>query len=144
MPGLSDDSTDDAVFEEMSRSECWFLVGTLPVGRIAVNGLNGAPHVVPVNYVVEGDVVVFTTNDGSKLSALADSEVTFQVDFIDPFHRTGWSVMIQGAAVVAEGVETTASSWAGRKGRVVHLTPRLVSGRRISAADLPWDSRGYL
>jgi hypothetical protein len=74
---------DDPTLEVLTREECLRLVATLPVGRIAVNGVGGPPHVVPVNYVLDGDVIVFRTDPGTKLSALRKRPVTFQTDLID-------------------------------------------------------------
>ena len=49
---------------ELSRDECLELLGAVSVGRIAYATDDG-PRVLPVNYVLEGDSVVFrTVSDG--------------------------------------------------------------------------------
>jgi Pyridoxamine 5'-phosphate oxidase len=93
--------------------------------------------------------VVFRTAVGSPLgedlrTGIADAEykVAFEIDHIDPAARTGWSVMIQGAAhhvddeqeladVRSAGVEP----WAGgEREHFVRIKPTLISGRRIRHA----------
>ncbi len=136
---------DDPTLEVLTREECLRLVATLPVGRIAVNGVGGPPHVVPVNYVLDGDVIVFRTDPGTKLSALRKRPVTFQTDLIDLFHRTGWSVSIQGWASDSEDPGAASESWAGGiKRHVVRVEPFHVSGRRIRLPAISADERGYL
>ena len=56
------------------------------------------PFVVPVNYVLSCDTVLFRTHPGTKLDALRRRPVAFQVDSIDEARRTGWSVLVQGIA----------------------------------------------
>ena len=105
-----------ATLEEIDRDECLDLVGSVSVGRIAVALPGGPPFVVPVNYALDGDVVVFRSDPGSKLFALREQPVSFQVDAVDPVRRTGWSVLIQGIAqeVAQDEVEhLVVESWAG-------------------------------
>ena len=45
---------------ELSRDECLELLGAMSVGRIAYTTDDG-PRVLPVNYVLEGDGVIFRT-----------------------------------------------------------------------------------
>ena len=131
--------------EELSRDECIDLIRSRFVGRIAVNGHDGGPHVVPVNYRLDVDVVVFRTDEGAKLSAIRDQAVTFQVDEIDPYHRTGWSVMVHGTATETDQPSDLDEAWAGGgKLHIVRIEPRTITGRRIRLAQLPTDQRGYL
>ena len=98
MVAVTAEADGSPTLEELTRDECLRLVATLPVGRIAVNAATGPPHVLPVNYVLDGDVIVFRTDPGTKLSVLRRRPVTFQTDLVDPVHRTGWSVSIKGWA----------------------------------------------
>ncbi len=137
---------DGRGLQDLTRDECLRLIASLSVGRIAVNGPNGAPHVVPVNYVLDIDVVEFRTDAGVKLAAISEGLVTFQVDLIDPFHRTGWSVMLHGVARATEQSEQgEGSTWAGgSKLHLVRIEPITITGRRILPEDIPGDDRGYL
>ncbi|MEY2462896.1 MAG: uncharacterized protein QOH64_1034 [Acidimicrobiaceae bacterium] len=138
----------DATLEELDREECLKLVGSLSIGRLAVTVEEyDAPLVVPVNYVLDGEVVVFRSGPGSKLRALRDTPVSFQVDLIDPFHRTGWSVLIRGVAREATDREVehlVVETWApGDKHHWIRVLPTVVTGRTIQLPDVPWESRGY-
>ena len=131
--------------ECLTRIECLELIAQMSVGRIAVIGPNGAPHVVPVNYVVESEAVVFCTDEGSKFTAMLDQTVTFQVDFVDPFHRTGWSVMIQARPTFANSSEASPDSWVGAAlTHRVRVDSTTISGRRIRLPEIEVDVRGYL
>ena len=134
--------------EQISREECLHLLATLSVGRVAVPTAQGSPLVVPVNYLLDGEVVVFRTDPGSKLYGLRQHPVSFQVDSIDPFRRTGWSVLVQGVAYDATPVEVehlTVEPWTGgEKQHWVRLVPLEVSGRRIRLPEIKLDQRGYL
>ena len=79
----------------LDRDECLALVRHQPVGRIAI--VDGShPLVFPVNYLLDGDDVVFRTGEGTKLDLAQRAPVCFEVDEIDPATRGGWSVMIHG------------------------------------------------
>ena len=84
--------------DELSREECWELLATSVVGRLAVITAEGLPFVVPVNYALDGETVIFRTEYGMKYDALLRHPVAFQVDSIDPNERTGWTVLLQGVA----------------------------------------------
>jgi uncharacterized protein len=53
--------------EVIDPDECRRLLAGDEIGRLAVAD-GGAPTVVPVNYVVDGDAVVFRTAPGTKLA----------------------------------------------------------------------------
>src|SRR6478735_1772933 len=82
----------------LSTEECLDRLRSARVGRIAFVS-DGEPVILPVNHGMDGDVVVFRTDAGSKLIA-ADDEVpvAFEVDGFDPDRRTGWSVLLRGVA----------------------------------------------
>jgi nitroimidazol reductase NimA-like FMN-containing flavoprotein (pyridoxamine 5'-phosphate oxidase superfamily) len=84
---------------ELSREECLALLrGNLYLGRIGYV-VDGVPVIVPVNFVVDGDTVVFCTAKRSKLSWLSNhSRIAFQADQGHPLDESGWSVLIRGTA----------------------------------------------
>ena len=141
-------SSELSMFEELAPDECYELLRSCPVGRIAVTRLDAAPLVVPVNFVLDGTAIVFRSASGSKVDALRWGPIAFQVDGIDPHRRTGWSVLVDGVAYEATHWEVQhldLSPWApGRKDRWVRLVPRSVTGRRIRKEFLVYDSRGYV
>jgi hypothetical protein len=126
----------------LGTSECWALLRTVEVGRLAVL-VDGAPDIFPVNFVVDHGSVVFRTAPGTKLeAALQQSPVAFEVDGIDADDRA-WSVVLRGVATerggLDEAFETSALPlfpWHGEaKSRFLRVTPTTVSGRRFPIAD---------
>jgi len=130
--------------ETLSRDECLRLIATVPIGRVAVIGPNGAPHVVPVNYVIDDTRVLFRTDEGLKLSALRVQIVTFQVDCFDPSHRVGWSVMVHGRGREVADLPRSIVGWTGAGQYVVCIDVDDIVGRQIRFQPGETDSRGYL
>src|SRR5437899_746207 len=98
-------ATEGPTLEELALGECLELLASSSVGRVAVGIPGEAPLVVPVNYVVDGDVVVFRSDPGTKVNALREGPVSFELDQVDPTHRSGWSVLVQGVAYEATEAE---------------------------------------
>ncbi len=124
--------------KELAERECLQLLASRVVGRVAVV-VDGEARVFPVNYLIDGDDIVFRTGEGTKLDAArAGALVTFEVDDSDPLYHTGWSVMVRGPLErVTEPSELhrmhglPVRAW-GRDGRhIVRISIARVSGRRI-------------
>ena len=148
---VEESKAEEAALETLDREECLRLLATQNVGRIAVAEAGLAPHVVPVNYVMLGDSVVFRSDRGTKLRLLVTEPVSFEVDFADPFHRTGWSVLVQGLAYQASDWEMEQEDLhlepyaPGKKSSWVRLVPQTITGRRVRLPEGPGpDPRGYL
>lgn len=133
--------------EELTVEECLALVGTMSIGRVAVAADGGAPLVVPVNYALDGEVVVFRSAPGTKVLAVQNAPLSFQVDLFDPSHRTGWSVLIRGRAYEAADREVRHLSlepWApGDRSHWIRVMPNDITGRRIRLPDAVRDPRSY-
>jgi nitroimidazol reductase NimA-like FMN-containing flavoprotein (pyridoxamine 5'-phosphate oxidase superfamily) len=83
---------------ELGRAECLRLLARGIVGRVVFTEA-ALPAAHPVTYLLDGDEIVFCTANGGKLAtATLHHVVAFQVDEIDPAHRTGWSVLGVGEA----------------------------------------------
>jgi nitroimidazol reductase NimA-like FMN-containing flavoprotein (pyridoxamine 5'-phosphate oxidase superfamily) len=125
----------------IAREDCVRLLATQEVGRLAmVDG--GRPHLVPVNYAMDGECVVFRSFPGTKIARLGRSSVAFEVDELDRTARRGWSVVVHGRAeeVTAwDSADTRARvagldllPWAdGDKPHFVRIVPQTITGRRI-------------
>ena len=141
-------AVDGPALVELSRDECLALLAEHHVGRLAVSGTGEAPLVVPVNYLLDADVVVFRSATGSKLAAVRGSPVSFQLDQIDPVHHTGWSVLLRGRAYEATRWETDhldLETWVpGDKGHWVRIVPDSITGRLIQLPDQFVDLGGYI
>jgi uncharacterized protein len=104
------------------------------------------PIIFPVNFVLDRHMVVFRTDEGTKLGTAArGGRVAFEVDRVDEAAHTGWSVVVRGEATeVTDPAELARlrklrlSPWApGPKSRYVRILPAKLTGRRISAASGP-------
>jgi nitroimidazol reductase NimA-like FMN-containing flavoprotein (pyridoxamine 5'-phosphate oxidase superfamily) len=139
---------EESVFEALTVEECLALAATAPIGRLAIGQSDGPPHVVPVNFLLDGDVVVFRSEVGTKFRLLRGAAVTFEVDAFDALTHTGWSVIFQGPAYEASHWETDhlqLEPWApGSKAHWVRILPALVTGRRIRLVEITPSRRGYL
>jgi Predicted flavin-nucleotide-binding protein len=133
--------------EVIPAEECWALLRTQSIGRFAANRPGRSPIVVPVNYVVDADLsVVFRSGAGTKLDAVARGLVALQVDQIDPLHRTGWSVIVEGLGrwLYEEQDDAKVETWApGSRPYVVRIQSTGITGRRIRLPQSDTDSRGY-
>lgn len=133
--------------QDISAQECLDLLDQHHVGRLAFLDTVGLlPLIIPVNYILDDDTVVFRTDPGAKLTAaIHGAPVAFEVDGLDPQQQVGWSVVARGrAAEVTDPAELTRLRegplvpWApGAKSHYVRVHHGPISGRRISVADLP-------
>jgi uncharacterized protein len=134
--------TDRAGLEILHLGDCFLLLKSVPVGRIGFIA-GGEVVILPVNFLVDGQDVVFKTGTGTKLSAVEVGHyVGFEADSYDEATGTGWSVVVNG---LAEVVDSDAAprldalglvSWGGAaSGRVwVRIRPSSITGRRIPSA----------
>jgi hypothetical protein len=78
-------------WQEPTKSECFELLAGQRIGRVAVVDDRG-PIALPVNFILDRHMVVFRTEEGTKLDAASrGSRVGFEVDGTDAATRTGWS-----------------------------------------------------
>ena len=120
------------------RQECLRLLAGQQVGRLGFV-VGDQPMIMPVNYALVGDVVVFRTGEGAKLDGSRQAKVVFEV--VDAGRHDGWSVLVQGVAQeitdiddwFAEGLQEAAGpTWIPvAPGHFVRIVPTLISGRRI-------------
>jgi uncharacterized protein len=129
--------------EIIPRKECLRLLAGHTVGRLGFV-VGDQPMVLPVNYGIEGDIVVFRTDEGSKLEAALGAKVAFEIDSVDFGARSGWSVVVQG---IAREITDDADWFAESLRRIaaptwvptapehyVRIDPTFISGRRIPPA----------
>lgn len=126
--------------KDMPREECFQLLESRQVGRIGFVDPDG-PVVLPVNYVILEESVLIATMPGNSISSHAVGRpVAFEVDEIDEFNETGWSVLVRGlASVVANDElpdeEDQPNPWAeGDRSLVMRISPSHVSGRYLLPA----------
>lgn len=153
----SDVPLDPGGLDEIEEKDCWALLATHNVARLAVTDA-GAPHVVPVNYALAGHTILFRSDSGTKLAAIHHSRVALEIDELDPIHHSGWSVVVRGVAQKTtvgsspHGEEEAAAAarlqpWApGDRPYLVRVVADGISGRRIRPAEIQpaADLRGFL
>ncbi|GGO69260.1 pyridoxamine 5'-phosphate oxidase family protein [Nonomuraea cavernae] len=128
---------------KLDREECLRLISPGGIGRIGYYGRFGST-VLPVNYRVhDGAIVIRTVAGGATDEDLrtglqgVEYQVAFEVDRLDEFTRTGWSVLVRGSLHHVTDDELAAASaevepWAsGDRRRYLRITPSHVTGRRI-------------
>jgi nitroimidazol reductase NimA-like FMN-containing flavoprotein (pyridoxamine 5'-phosphate oxidase superfamily) len=84
-----------AEIRNLDDDECRALLGEHSLGRVAFIS-DDRPVILPVNYIVDDNLVVFRTDPGQKLSAVPMRHVAFEID--SGAGPDAWSVLVQGLA----------------------------------------------
>ena len=125
----------------LSRKTCLQLLRETSLGRVGIT-VDALPVILPVNYRLLGERIVFRTSPGTKLDAATrNAIVAFEVDEIEPVSHSGWSVVVVGTARevtdpadVEELAHANIPRWASSGSeRVVEVSTELVTGRRIGS-----------
>jgi uncharacterized protein len=124
--------------EDLSRDECYRLVRSSKLGRLAVN-VDGRPLVFPVNFTLDGEAIVLRTDESTRLYAARGTLVAFECDAVDGIYHTGWSVIVTGTADevldprgLARLQQLPLGPWCpGPKPVFLRIVPHMVTGRRI-------------
>jgi hypothetical protein len=124
---------------DLTVAECWQLLADSDVGRVAWCDAGG-PVILPVNYVIHDHAVWIRTSPYSLLARECDgSRAAFQLDGIDEFTESGWSVLVRGKAAVHSahdlppGLPELTSWAAGLRAAYVEVQGEEVTGRRLLA-----------
>ncbi|MER8105970.1 pyridoxamine 5'-phosphate oxidase family protein [Kitasatospora sp. NPDC094016] len=121
----------------LTEPECWELIGTHGVGRIALP-LQPGPVVVPVNYVVDDRTVAYRTTE--RGAPPEGTSLSFQIDHIDEYLGRGWSVLLLGTAHHVHDPAALnhlaglpgAIPWAGGDRTCwIRISPDEITGRRL-------------
>jgi len=141
-------SDERASIGALDVEECLVLLRWEVIGRLAVSVPGAAPTVVPINFALDRDGVVFRTGEGQKLEYLLDNPVSVQVDRFDWYRRTGWSILVQGVARECDPSvldDLDLKPWApGDMDHVIRIVPTAITGRRLELNALAADPRGYI
>jgi nitroimidazol reductase NimA-like FMN-containing flavoprotein (pyridoxamine 5'-phosphate oxidase superfamily) len=126
----------------LDREACLAVITGEHVGRLAVVH-GGSPMIYPINFVVDGEEIVFRSDPGAKIEAGLRSPVCFEVDHLDPRSRAGWSVVVTGRLEEAQPcrpeawqriLELPLEAWAGPKEHLFRIVPDRITGRRVGRA----------
>ena len=125
---------------KLTAVECYELLSLGGVGRVAFTTADG-PVMLPVNYAMAAQTVVFRTAPDTRLARYLDCAAAFEADHLDEALSQGWSVLVTGRAVrVTKEAEVrhleqpgAVQPWAdGARDVYVRIIPHQISGRRIS------------
>ncbi len=127
--------------EELSTRECWRLADDESgVGRMGFIAPDGAPDIVPLNFLVAQRQIYCRTSPGTKTAALTrNPQVAFEVDGIAGAKR--WSVVFRGIAwrmddeteIYASGVTALTPHLPLPTTVFLRIAPLHVVGRRFTA-----------
>jgi nitroimidazol reductase NimA-like FMN-containing flavoprotein (pyridoxamine 5'-phosphate oxidase superfamily) len=125
---------------EMTVEECLDMLASGVVGRVAMATPMG-PRIVPVNYAMYEEAIVFRTTPYSELGTYGwNTDLAFEIDHLDYEKHQGWSVVAIGRGELVEDPDEVRdiragwdpTPWAGgRRHLYIRLRWRDVSGRWI-------------
>lgn len=126
---------------QLDHQECWKRLREHPakIGRLGFVS-DGLPLILPINYRVDDESVVFRTRPGAKLAAVSDGTMlAFEADDVDVAWRSGWSVLLRGRAqhVTQPGEvgrlrDLGLEPWApGDRDQWVRIRPTRIEGRQL-------------
>ncbi|MUL41532.1 helix-turn-helix domain-containing protein [Streptomonospora sp. PA3] len=140
-PGAASTAVPRPQIRALSAGECRELISVGGVGRVAfAEAAGAAPLVLPVNYGLSGDAVVFRTASDGIIAQNASGPMSFQVDRLDATMSEGWSVLVAGRARLVEDAAELAAlrehhslrPWAGGDREAwVRIEAEQVTGRRV-------------
>jgi hypothetical protein len=137
--------TPDGGVTVLTADECWRLLASADVGRLAVV-IAGEPEIFPINFVVDGQSLVFRTAEGTKLYGITVSpRVALEADGYLPHSGEAWSVVVKGMAEqldrfpdIYAAQELGLSPWqAGTKPWYVRIVRTTLTGFKFTVARGP-------
>jgi nitroimidazol reductase NimA-like FMN-containing flavoprotein (pyridoxamine 5'-phosphate oxidase superfamily) len=125
---------EDEPVGELTLEQCWALLESNEFGRLAFH-LGPEVHLMPVNYAVDGQTLLFRTAPGSKLvGVVMNGDVVFEID--DQDGHGAVSVILRGEARRLDEDEAHRAEnvplrpWVPtRKDEVVEIRPTEITGR---------------
>ena len=133
-----------AAYEQLSPRLCEDLLRSGVYGRLAIPTPDG-PHVIPLNYAVNGDAVMIRTTADGLAARYAPGEIAaFEIDYVEYDYRRGWSVQARGPVEVVpeDAREELAHAWLpqpwadGTRPLYLRLRWNELTGRRLGRG---WD-----
>ena len=137
---------DDNPITVLSEEACWDRLDAEEFGRMAFH-LADEVHIIPLNYALDGQRIVFRTAEGSKLLGVAMNEdVAFEIDRVEEDSERAWSIIVRGKATILDGEDARNADnlrlrpWVSTtKFNVVAISVEEISGREF-VLTRPWRS----
>jgi nitroimidazol reductase NimA-like FMN-containing flavoprotein (pyridoxamine 5'-phosphate oxidase superfamily) len=127
--------------KDLDEEECRDLVSQHLIGRVAWCHPTDGPSVLPVNYRFDGRHIVFRTSPHTDLARhFSKGRAAFQIDELDEYTQSGWSVMARGQAELVPPDEVPEpeqrpSPWvAGSRNVFIRIAVERFTGRRVLPA----------
>jgi nitroimidazol reductase NimA-like FMN-containing flavoprotein (pyridoxamine 5'-phosphate oxidase superfamily) len=143
--GAQHQQPEDRGLHEISEPECWKLLGSHDLGRIALL-IDDWPQVFPVNYSAGEGAVLFRSAPGAKATHGPGSRACFEIDGWDDRAGIGWSVMVLGTIRdITDATDEQAGGLRelsprpaapGVRNRLLALLASRVTGRRFGGAGI--------
>ena len=126
---------------ELTRLECWQLLGSVSLGRIVFTQ-HAMPAIRPVNHLVDDQAIIIRSHLGAAITAHAGSGdgvvVCYEADDLDPVQHTGWSVIATGMARLVRDLAAIAryeqmlEPWVdSQMDYVIAIRPQVITGLRL-------------
>jgi hypothetical protein len=114
----------------LPEQECWDLLATASVGRVALS-IQALPAILPVQYYLDGRRLAVCLGHRELPERAMNAVVAFAADAIDPRTRSGWSVQVQGRSATPSRLGADTDCGRPAAGQVVHIEPVTITGYRI-------------
>jgi pyridoxamine 5'-phosphate oxidase-like protein len=115
----------------LSASQCWELLATVSVGRIALS-VRALPVILPVQFYLDARrLSVCIGHRELPERSLNQAVVAFAADSIDPATRSGWSVQVQGVTELSSGRGLDTACGVPTAGQIVEIVPATIDGFRV-------------
>lgn len=122
--------------EPLSEEECWALLATASVGRIALS-VRALPMILPVQYYLDGRrLVTCLGHHQIPERSLDDAVVAFAADAIDPVSQSGWAVEVLGRSTIPREHGVTADCGHPGTGQLVNIDAETISGHAVHLCPL--------
>jgi nitroimidazol reductase NimA-like FMN-containing flavoprotein (pyridoxamine 5'-phosphate oxidase superfamily) len=139
--GRSDsDDTSERYFEPIGRQQCFELIESHHLGRIAWQAAD-LPQILPITYAMHQGSVYFRTLPDGILAELAQpTSVALEVDELDQQTRSGWSIVLHGRTSAVREPDELTGLWAsdslvpwasGNRTLFIRIQPERVAGRVV-------------
>ena len=124
------------VLDVITPDECWRLLATQHVGRLALS-IKALPALLPVQYYVDGGAIaVCLGHHQLPATSLDDAVSAFAADAVDPVARSGWSVQVLGRLQLSPQPEFDAACGHEVGAQIVIIEPKTITGQWIALCPL--------
>jgi hypothetical protein len=117
--------------EPITEAECWKLLASASVGRLALS-LQALPAILPVQYYLDGDKIALCLGHYQVPSqAVTNTVAAFVADAIDTTTSQGWAVQVLGKVASPQSMNGPSDCGHQTGGQVIHLAPATIAGQRL-------------